>query len=344
MNDEHWMTLALAQARNGVGKTAPNPPVGAVIVKDEKLLGSGWHHQAGMPHAEREAIADAVARCGAESLIGATAYVTLEPCSTHGRTPPCVQGLIEAGITRVVYACEDPNPKHAGRADVLLENHSVAVVKGICREAAEKILRPFAKVQRTGLPWVILKSAMSLDGRITRPLGESQWLTGESSRRDVQSLRAEVDLIMTTGETVRKDMPALTIRIPELLEGRKQPWRLVLSHHAESLPKDAPLFSDQYAHLTIVRSGDIASILREVVRDMGILSVLVEAGGKLASDLIQHGLVDEMVCYLAPMITGGLPAIAGDGFTTKNLTEIEWSVIDQDVKFRGLFHAEAEPE
>lgn len=343
MNDEQWMMIALAQAKHGIGKTAPNPPVGAVIVKDETLLGSGWHRKAGMPHAEREAIADAVARSGAQSLVDSTAYVTLEPCSTHGRTPPCVQGLIDAGITRVVYACEDPNPKHAGRADILLANHGIEVVKGICREAAEKILRPFAKVQRTGLPWVILKTAMSLDGRITRPAGESQWLTGESSRRDVQSLRAEVDLIMTSGETVRRDMPALTIRIPELLEGREQPWRLVLSHHADSLPKDAPLFTDPFAHRTLVRSGDIAGILREIVRDMGILSVLVEAGGKLANDLIQQDLVDEMVCYLAPMITGGLPTVAGDGFATKNLTEIEWSVIDQDVKFRGLFRAEAEP-
>jgi diaminohydroxyphosphoribosylaminopyrimidine deaminase / 5-amino-6-(5-phosphoribosylamino)uracil reductase len=344
MNDEHWMTMALAQARHGIGKTAPNPPVGAVIVKDEILLGSGWHRKAGMPHAEREAIADAVARSGAQSLVGATAYVTLEPCSTHGRTPPCVQGLIDAGITRVVYACEDPNPKHAGRADILLENHGIAVIKGICREAAEKILRPFAKVQRTGLPWVIVKTAMSLDGRITRPEGESQWLTGESSRRDVQFLRAEVDLIITTGETVRKDMPSLTIRLPELVEGREQPWRLVLSNHPHSLPKDAPLFTDQYAHRTIVRSGDIASLLRDIVRDMGILSVLVEAGGKLASELLEQGLVDEMVCYLAPMITGGLPAVAGDGFSTKNLTEIEWAVIDQDVKFRGLLCAEAAPQ
>ncbi len=344
MNDEHWMTLALGQARHGIGKTAPNPPVGAVIVKDEILLGSGWHRKAGMPHAEREAIADAVARFGAQSLVGTTAYVTLEPCSTHGRTPPCVQGLIDAGITRVVYACEDPNPKHAGRADILLEKHGIAVVKGICREAAEKILRPFAKVQRTGLPWVIVKTAMSLDGRITRPEGESQWLTGESSRRDVQFLRAEVDMIMTTGETVRKDMPALTIRIPELVEGREQPWRLVLSNHPHSLPKDAPLFTDPSAHRTIVRSGDIASLLRDIVRDMGILSVLVEAGGELAGELMQQGLIDEMVCYLAPMITGGLPAVAGDGFATKKLTEIEWSVIDQDVKFRGLLCAAAEPK
>lgn len=333
--DQQCMELALQEARKGIGKTSPNPAVGAVIVKNGILLGSGWHRKAGMPHAEREAIADAVARHGRDALRGATAYVTLEPCSTQGRTAPCVQGLIDAGIARVVYACEDPNPAHAGRADVLLGAAGIAVCKGILQEDAEKILRPFAKVQRTGLPWVMVKIAMSLDGRITRPQHEEQWLTGAAARQDVQRLRSEVDAIMTSGETVRKDLPALTIREPLLLEGREQPWRLVLSNHPETLPSDAPLFTDENRYRTLVRSGDVETILREIVTEHGVLSVMVEAGGRLVADLLEKHLVDECVIYLAPMITGGLPAVAGVGGLSLRWTEVEWSRFDDDLRFRA---------
>lgn len=336
IEDEKWMQLALLEARKGIGKTSPNPAVGAVIVKEEILLGSGWHRKAGMPHAEREAIADAVAHHGQEALRGATAYVTLEPCSTQGRTPPCVQGLIDAGIARVVYACEDPNPAHAGRADVLLGNAGIAVSKGVLQNDAEKILRPFAKVQRTGLPWVMVKIAMSLDGRITRPVHEGQWLTGLAARQDVQRLRSEVDAILTSGETVRKDLPALTIRDASLLEGREQPWRVVLSNHPETLPADAPLLVDDNRHRTLVRCGDVAYILRELVQDHGIQSVMVEAGGQLVADLLEKNLVDECVIYLAPMITGGLPAVAGVNGLQLRMENAEWTSIDDDVRLRAL--------
>ena len=242
MTDEEWMKLALEEARKGVGKTAPNPPVGAVIVRDGEVLGKGWHRAAGQPHAEREALADA----GNLDLRDATIYVTLEPCSTHGRTPPCTDGIIAAGISRVVYACVDRNPDHAGRADALLRAAGIEVVSGVLAEEAGKILRPFFKVRETGLPWVIWKSAMSLDGRITRPPGEGQWLTGAEARTDVQQLRATVDTMLTSGETVRRDNPALTIRVPELLAGRSQPWRVVFSDRPESLDHDAAVFSDEW--------------------------------------------------------------------------------------------------
>ncbi len=336
IDDTTWMTLALQEARKGIGKTAPNPPVGAVIVKDNFLLGSGWHRKAGMPHAEREAMADATARHGAESLRGATAYVTLEPCSTQGRTPPCVQGLIDVGIARVVYACEDPNPAHAGGADSLLKAAGIIVEKGVLQAEAEKILSPFVKVQRTGLPWVMVKVAMSLDGRITRPQSEGQWLTGEAARSDVQRLRSEVDAIMTSGETVRKDLPALTIREAALLEGREQPWRFVLSNHPETLPPDAPLFVDESRHRTHVRSGDLTEILREMVGSFGVLSVMVEAGGQLVAELLDENLVDECVIYLAPMITGGLPAVAGMGNLQFCLADAEWSRFGDDVRLRAF--------
>lgn len=336
IDDEYWMSLALTEARKGIGKTAPNPPVGSVIVKDGILLGKGWHRKAGSPHAERMALADARERHGEAAIRGASAYVTLEPCSTHGRTPPCVQGLIEAGIREVIYACEDPNPAHAGRADQLLTENQISVRKNVMREEAEAILRPFAKVQRTGLPWVILKTAMSLDGRITRPAGESSWLTSEEARLDVQHLRSEVDMILTSGETVRRDHPALTIRVPDLCEGREQPWRLVISQHPDTLPITAPLFADAWKHRTLVRGGDLTQILRTCAIELGILSVLVESGGKLAAELLQHNLVDEVVTYLAPMITGGLPAVAGEKSQPKKLNNIVWSQLGPDVKFRGL--------
>ena len=202
-SDEVWMGLAIEEARKGVGLTAPNPPVGAVIVKDGTLLGQGWHKQAGAPHAEREAIADVLKSHPAEDLQQSTIYVTLEPCSSHGRTPPCCEGIVEAGITRVCFGAEDPNPDHAGIARKLLENEGVDVTTGICEEECLLLIRAFAKKQRIGLPWVILKSAISLDGRITRPAGESQWLTSLESREYVQGLRFKSDAVITGGNTLR---------------------------------------------------------------------------------------------------------------------------------------------
>jgi diaminohydroxyphosphoribosylaminopyrimidine deaminase / 5-amino-6-(5-phosphoribosylamino)uracil reductase len=226
-----------------------------------------------------------------DAVRGSTVYVTLEPCSTHGRTPPCTQGLIDAGVARVVYACVDPNPDHAGRADALLTAAGIEVTSGVCREEAEKLLRPFFKVRETGLPWVIWKTAMSLDGRLTRPPGESQWLTGEAARADVQKLRATVDAILTTGETVRRDQPALTIRVPELLDGRPQPWRVVFSDHPDSLPRDAPLFTDEWSGRTLIRPRhDPAESLRRLASEQGVLSAMTEAGGIFSAALFEAGL------------------------------------------------------
>jgi diaminohydroxyphosphoribosylaminopyrimidine deaminase/5-amino-6-(5-phosphoribosylamino)uracil reductase len=323
------MKLALDEARRGIGKTAPNPPVGALIVKDEILLGKGWHRAAGQPHAEREALADAAQH----DVRGATIYITLEPCSTHGRTPPCTQGIIDAGVARVVYACVDRNPDHAGRADALLKAAGIEVTSGVCREEAEKILRPFFKVRETGLPWVIWKAAMSLDGRITRPPGEGQWLTGELARADVQKLRATVDAILTSGETVRRDKPALTIRLPELLVGRQQPWRVVISDHPETLSLDASM------ERTLIRPrGDLAEILRNLASEQGVLSVMVEAGGVFSAAMFEAGLIDEIVVYYAPLLCGGpSPGLAGTGLKESlRLDEIEFKQFGNDIRLRGV--------
>ena len=339
MTDEHWMSLALEEARKGIGRTAPNPPVGAVLVKDGCLIGRGWHQRAGMPHAEREAIADALKHHGPDAVRGATVYVTLEPCSTQGRTPACTSGLIEAGVARVVYACADPNPAHAGRADAVLAAAGIDVLAGLCEDDARRILRPFEKVIKTGLPWVIWKSAMSLDGRLTRPPGEGQWLTGEASRNDVQKLRSQVDAILTSGETVRRDRPALTIRVPELLEGRDQPWRVVFTEKPESLPQDAPLFSDEWRERTLIRSGaDLESALRGLVREQGILCAMVEAGGHFSAALFEAGLIDEVVIYSAPILCGGpVSALAGKGFPhSLRLHEIGFERFGDDVRMSGV--------
>lgn len=342
--DAEWMELALAEARKGIGRTAPNPPVGSVIVKDGQLLGSGYHHAAGRPHAEREALADAVARHGKDALRGSTAYVTLEPCSTHGRTPPCTEGLIEAGVKRVVYATVDRNPAHAGRADAILHAAGIEVASGILKEEADAILRPFFKVRETGLPWVIWKTAMSLDGRITRPPGEGQWLSGGTSRKDVQNIRSQVDAILTTGETVRRDQPALTIRIPELLEGRQQPWRVIFTDYPSTLPADAPLLSDEWKDRTLIRNRDgIEQTLRELVRNQGVLSVMIEAGGKFSAAMLEAGLVDEVAIYFAPMLCGG-PALglAGNGLTPSlKMKNISFEKLEGDVKISALIDRSA---
>lgn len=336
--DGHWMDRAIEEARKGIGRTSPNPPVGAVVVKDGVELGSGWHRGAGLPHAEREALADARTRYGEDAPRGATVYVTLEPCSTHGRTPPCTDGLIEAGVRRVVYGAVDPNPAHAGAADRLLEQAGIQVTKGIRREEASRLIRPFAKARTTGLPWVILKTAMSLDGRITRPPGEGMWLTGPDSRHEVQRLRAECDAILTSGETVRRDRPRLDLRVPELLEGRLQPWRVVLTRDAASLPADAPLFSDAASDRTLVEARDQPEeVLRRLVSERGVNAVLVECGGRLAAELLEAGLVDEWVAFLAPLLCGGpVPALAGEGLREElRLDEVVFSRFESDVMLRA---------
>ncbi|MGD7652170.1 MAG: bifunctional diaminohydroxyphosphoribosylaminopyrimidine deaminase/5-amino-6-(5-phosphoribosylamino)uracil reductase RibD [Verrucomicrobiales bacterium] len=338
-DDTHWMRLALDQARNGVGRTAPNPPVGCVIVKNDTLLGSGWHRAAGQPHAEREALADVRANHGPDATRGATAYVTLEPCSTHGRTPPCTDGLISAGIARVVYACTDENPDHAGRADEILRAAGIQITSGTCRADARKLLRPFFKVRRTGLPWVIWKTAMSLDGRLTRPPGESQWLTGETARADVQKLRATCDAILTTGETVRRDKPALTIRVPALLDGRPQPWRVIFTDHPDTLPADAPLFTDSAKHRTLIRPrAAITESLRTLAADHDVLTCMTEAGGVFSAALFDAGLVDEAVIYYAPRICGGpVPALAGTSLPESlRFAETSYEKLGDDIRFSGI--------
>lgn len=333
--DIHWMKLALEQANNGVGTTSPNPPVGAVIVKGGKLIGKGWHQKAGGPHAEREAIADALLQHSPQALNGATIYVTLEPCSSHGRTPPCTDGIIAAGITRLVYGSQDPNPKHVGAAKIIMRSAGLEVQSGVYRSACDKLIRPFAKVQKTGLPWVILKSAISLDGRITRPPGEGQWLSSPESREYVQKMRHQSDAIITGGNTVRMDNPSLTLRSTSI-PNKQQPWRMVITRgKKEALPQDYQVFSDEHANRTLVQEhGDIHSALKTLA-NKGCNSVLVEAGGTLMAAILQQEFADELVVFYAPMLTGGADAGFGELTPKVDLEEQQFTRIGSDIMLRA---------
>ncbi|MBK1831989.1 bifunctional diaminohydroxyphosphoribosylaminopyrimidine deaminase/5-amino-6-(5-phosphoribosylamino)uracil reductase RibD [Verrucomicrobiaceae bacterium R5-34] len=332
--DCKWMQLALREARRGIGLTSPNPAVGAAIVKDGVLLGKGWHQRAGQPHAEREALADA--RSQNHELSGATIYVTLEPCSSHGRTPPCTDGIMEAGITRVVYGAEDPNPAHRGRARELLTAAGVDVCTGVEQAACEHLLRAFAKKQVTGIPWVLVKSAISLDGRITRPPGEGQWLTSAASREQVQALRFESDAIITGGNTLRIDDPALTIRSPHF-PAKPQPWRMVITRgYQANLPAHAKVFTDAYAERTLVQQdGDLLAALKQLA-DRGCNQVMVEAGGVLLGAFLDAGLVDEVAVFYAPMVTGGADAGFAGLPREVPLHGHEYQKIGDDVYLRAL--------
>lgn len=301
-DDPRWMQQALEQARHGIGLTSPNPPVGAVIVAAGRVIGKGYHPKAGQPHAEIEAIRDAQAR-EAHLLPGATIYVTLEPCCTQGRTGPCTEAIRAAGISRVVWGAMDPNPRHQGRAAEVLGAAGIAVRTGVLAAECEEILRPFAKWITTGLPYVIAKAGQSLDGRITRPPGEGQWLTSEAARADGRQLRAQVDAIIIGAETVRQDNPRLTLRDEAARGGKQQPLRVVLTRSGK-LPEAAHLFTDEFKDRTLIlRDLPFESVLRELGQ-LGVMVVLVEGGGNVLAQAFRSQAVDEVHWYVAPLLCG----------------------------------------
>ncbi len=334
------MALALEEGRRGLGLTSPNPPVGAVIVKAGKVLATGYHRRAGSPHAEIEAIGRlrrkaGSARTAAARLRGATMYITLEPCSTVGRTPPCTDALAEAGFSRVVFGTRDPNPGHAGRATRILRARGIEVVPGVLEAECRHLIRMFRKFVLTGTPYVIAKSALTLDGRITRSPGEDRWITGPEARRDVQALRAQVDAILIGGETLRADNPRLTLRGEFARRGRRQPWRVVVSREGR-LPRSARLFTDRHRDRTLIFRR---KSLEEVLHELGqreITSVLFETGGTLLGEAFRRRLVDEVCFYLAPCIGGGkVRAVAGDGFSCR-LRDRSISTVGNDLKVTGI--------
>jgi len=304
MPDEKHMHAALLEARCGLGQTSPNPAVGAVIVRGGKVIARGFHRRAGMPHAEIEAIR---ALEKPELARGATIYVTLEPCSTHGRTPPCVEAIVRAGFRRVVIGAIDPNPAHAGRGVDLLKAAGIAVKAGILEAECRELNAAFNHWIVTKMPLVIAKAGMSLDGRLTRPPGEGQWLTSAAARADAQKLRAQVDAILIGAGTLRADNPRLTVRG---VKGARQPWRVVLTRSGR-LPKDAHLFTDEHRDRTLVYRGQS---LRAVLRDLGrkqITSVLIEGGGQVLGEAFDRKLVQRVQFYVAPLLCGGPDVVVG---------------------------------
>ncbi len=340
---EKWMREALAEARKGLGLTAPNPPVGAVIVRDGEIIGRGWHQGAGHPHAEPNALADAAARHGLDALRGATAVITLEPCSTHGRTPPCVDALLEAGIREVVWGADDPSPAHAGRAAALLEAAGITVHRHILEEECRQMIAGFSSALARSRPWMIAKWAMSLDGRLTRPPGEGPWLSSPESLADVQNFRSECDAILTSAATIARDNPHLTLRHPHPHAPPHLPKaplrRIIVSRGHTPLPADARVFTDEHASRTLVaRLGngpaipvpspvtslafpDWPSLLQHLADELDIHRLCVESGGRLMGSLLDQGLLDEARIYLCPLVCGGgVPATGGLGFPTPALS------------------------
>jgi len=306
VRDLKFMRAALAEARKGLGKTSPNPAVGAVIVKGGRIIARGHHRAAGLPHAEIEALRALPDKALAR---GATIYATLEPCSTHGRTPPCTEAIIRHGFARVVYGATDPNPRHAGRAAKILSKAGIAAASDILAAECAALNAAWNHWIATGRPYVIAKCGMSLDGRIaSHP--ESRWITSAASRDDAMQLRAEVDAILVGGQTVRTDDPRLTIRLP----GKwKQPWRVVWTRGGR-IPQSAHLLSDAHKDRTLVfRSQSLGDTLAALGR-LEITSVLIEGGGRTLGEAFDADLVNRAVFYIAPQMLGGsTPATGGIG-------------------------------
>ena len=321
-SDEKYMMRAIELAKLGEGLTRPNPPVGAVLVLEDYIVAEGWHQKAGADHAERDCIGKLPPI--ATSLKFATLYVTLEPCSTHGRTPPCTDLILEKGIGRVVVSVADFNPAHAGRGLKILKDAGVEVVSGVCEAEGRELIAPFEKFITTGLPYVTLKLASTLDGKIADSQGDSKWITGAEAREKVQEMRRRSDAIMVGAGTVRADNPSL---LPRPSNDRK-PWRIIIG---SDVPEDSKVRNDDAADRTLVRSGDLKTILTELAEKQDIMHVFCEGGGQLAAGLIDGGLVDEFAFFIAPKLMGadGLPNFGKTGGLIADLTQLKFQSLEQ---------------
>lgn len=366
MNDQFYMAQALRLAEQGLYSTHPNPRVGCVIVLDQQVVGEGWHRRAGEPHAEVHALKQAGRRAQ-----GATAYVTLEPCSHHGLTPPCAEALVNAGVQRVVIAMQDPNPQVAGQGAALLRAQGIEVdiLDGALSIAARQLNCGFIKRMEQGQPFVRLKLAMSLDGRVAMASGESQWITGVAARADVQKLRARSSAVITGADTVMTDNARLTVRAEELPLSAEQknlallrpPLRVLIDGRLR-VPTDAPFFmagpvlvatyqtpptdtaSIDYIQLP-ERNGHVdLTVLLQKLAALGMNELMIEAGPQLAGAFMQAGLVDELYIYMAGMLLGSsaqplmqLPVDYMADAVQLNIKEVralanDWRIIAQPVK------------
>ncbi len=361
-NDLQHLRLALRLAARARGETSPNPMVGAVLVKAGRVIGRGWHHRAGLPHAEIEALSDARKR--GHDPRGATLYVTLEPCCTRGRTPPCTDAIIAAGIKRVVVAATDPNPNHAGRGFQLLERAGVQVSHGLLANEAYRLNEAFNHwiVHRT--PFVIVKAAMTLDGKIATSKGESKWITGDAARAEGMKLRLNADAILVGVNTVLADDPSLTYRPSKASDPKVHPLRRIILDSRARTPLTAKAVTEDAASLTTIvvtkaapakrvaalaervkvvvapaRDGIISPVW--VLKRLGaenVTSLLVEGGGEVNASFLMSRLAQRVAFFYAPKILGGfyaLRAVAGEGARSwadiLELEQVEWRKLGPDL-------------
>ena len=352
MSDKKYMQRALDLAQQAKGDTSPNPLVGAVIVKEDQIIAEGYHHQAGGNHAEINALQDAD-----EEVVGATMYVNLEPCTHFGKTPPCSNAIIEAGLDKVIIAMKDPNPKISGAGVEKLQEAGIEVEVGLLEEKAKELNEVFIKYITTDLPFVILKNAMTLDGKIATKTGDSKWISGSESREIVHRLRDQVDAILVGSGTVLSDNPRLTTRLPD---GGTDPTRIILDSDLD-IPLEANVINQESDAATIIvttnhaeqskkeelisrgvkilelgttRKIDLKTLLKELAHEE-ITSLLVEGGSEINSSFWEAELVDKIYYFIAPKIIGGtesVPVVGGSGVKeVKNGIKI----IDKEIKQVG---------
>lgn len=359
--DLAYMRRALDLAARARGRTSPNPMVGAVLVKDGAVVGEGFHAFAGCDHAELEAMREAES-----AAAGATLYVNLEPCCHFGRTPPCVDRIVQAGIRRVVAACEDPNPAVSGKGFAALRAAGVAVDVGVLDKEAARLNEAFFTYIRTGRPFVILKAAASLDGKIATQTGDSRWITGEAARQHVHHLRNEVDAVLVGIGTVLRDDPMLTTRLGT--PDQRDPTRVIVDNLAR-LPLRAQVINRASTAPTILAVSEMAPRARletleregvqvlvvpgsprrvslghlmEALGKMGFLSVMIEGGAEINASALQEGVVDKVLVFLAPILIGGKStptAVGGEGIEmlreAKRLRDVRIERFGEDVLIEG---------
>lgn len=331
------MRMAIREARKGTGRTSPNPIVGAVLVAGDRVLSRGHHDCFGGPHAEVRCLG----QVQTSLPTNATLYVTLEPCSTVGKTGRCTDAIIRSGVSTIVVGAIDRNPVHQGRGFAALERAGIAVRAAVLQDECTQLNEAFNKWIITRRPFVIAKCGMTLDGRLTRRPGQGRWITSIAARRDAQELRGDVDAIIVGAETVRRDDPRLTVRGNTKA---RQPWRVILTNSGK-LPRTSRVFRDRFKEKTLVYRR---KSLRAVLADLGkkkILSVMIEGGGEILGQALDGGLIDKVQIYLAPMLTGGrVVAFAGRGASSSQsatrLQNISYKRIGDDLRAIGYVASE----
>ena len=329
---EAFMRTALEEARKAEGHTSPNPLVGAVLAIGNRIATRAHHRRAGSPHAEIECLR----KFGRKIPNNAVLYVTLEPCSTAGRTPACTQEIIKLGVKRVVVGSIDPNPKHSGRGIELLRSAGVNVAVGVLAEECTALNPAFNKWIATGMPFVIGKCAMSLDGHLSRPGNEPRWISSSKSRAHARALRGKVDAIVVGANTVRTDNPRLTVRG---VAGAGQPLRVILTRSGK-FSKRSHVFTDRFRKRTLIyRSRSLRSVLHDLGQQ-NVSSVVIEGGGEILGEALDAGLIDRAHIYLGPILTGGgTIAFAGKGAGKTSagarLQAVKYQKIGQDVWISG---------